>query len=79
MQEISLNILDIVQNSIKAGASLVEIGVVSKGNILTVTINDDGCGMDVPYLHLRFPANLCWSTYGNLPRGTCSRKYLLLH
>ncbi len=46
MQEISLNILDIVQNSIKAGASLVEIGVVSKGNMLTVTINDDGCGMD---------------------------------
>lgn len=46
MQEISLNILDIVQNSIKAGASLVEIGVSTKAGLLTVTIKDDGCGMD---------------------------------
>lgn len=46
MQEISLNILDIVQNSIKAGASLIEVSVVSKANMLTVIIKDDGCGMD---------------------------------
>ena len=46
MQEISLNILDIVQNSIKAGASLIEVSVVSKENMLTVIIRDDGCGMD---------------------------------
>lgn len=46
MQEISLNILDIVQNSIKAGASLIEVSVVSKLNVLTVVIKDDGCGMD---------------------------------
>ena len=46
MQEISLNILDIVQNSIKAGASLIEVSVVSKENMLTVIIRDDGCGLD---------------------------------
>jgi len=46
MQEISLNILDIVQNSVKAGASLIEVSVVSKANLLTVVIADDGCGMD---------------------------------
>ena len=46
MQEISLNILDIVQNSIKAGASLVRITVSQKENMLTVSIGDNGCGMD---------------------------------
>ena len=46
MQEISLNILDIVQNSIKAGADLVGISVVTKNGIMTVTISDNGCGMD---------------------------------
>ncbi len=46
MQEISLNILDIVQNSIKAGADLVGIGIVTRNGLMTVTISDNGCGMD---------------------------------
>jgi len=47
MTEISLNILDIAQNSIKAEAKLIEITVeVDTGaDRLTVLINDDGCGM----------------------------------
>ena len=47
MQELSLNILDIVQNSIRAGASLVEIAVDKQTaeNRMTITICDDGCGM----------------------------------
>ncbi len=45
MKELSLNILDITENSIKAGASLVEIGIVETGDIFTLTIRDDGCGM----------------------------------
>ena len=47
MQELSLNILDIAQNSIRAGASLVQISVVRKtaGERLFITIEDDGCGM----------------------------------
>ena len=46
--EISLNVLDIAQNSIKAGATLVEIEVVRMRdeNLMTLTINDNGCGMD---------------------------------
>ena len=47
MQEISMNILDVAENSVRAGATLVKIGVASlpeKGS-LTVTIEDDGCGM----------------------------------
>lgn len=46
MKELSLNILDIAENSIKAGASLTEILLTERGNLLTVTIRDDGCGMD---------------------------------
>ncbi len=46
MQELSLNILDISQNSITAGASLVEISIIEDDDDwLTLTIKDDGCGM----------------------------------
>ena len=46
MKEISLNILDIAENSVKAGAKLTEITVDENNEMLTVTITDDGCGMD---------------------------------
>ncbi len=48
MQELSLNILDIAQNSVVAGAKLIEIGVVvdPEGKIMTITVKDDGKGMD---------------------------------
>ena len=47
MQELSLNILDIAQNSIVANATLIEIGVeVDKNEFLTITIRDNGKGMD---------------------------------
>lgn len=45
MKELSLNILDIVENSLKAGATKVEILLTEKNNILTIVINDNGCGM----------------------------------
>lgn len=48
MVEISLHILDIVQNSIKANAENVKIAVYENTyeNILSLEIEDDGCGMD---------------------------------
>lgn len=46
MKEISLNILDIAENSVKAKATLTEIYVDEIGDKLTLTIKDDGCGMD---------------------------------
>ena len=46
MKEISLNILDIAENSVKAKATLTEILVIEEGDKLTLTIRDDGCGMD---------------------------------
>ena len=47
MPEISLNILDVAQNSVKAGAKLVtlECLIDTKADTLTVVIDDDGCGM----------------------------------
>jgi len=47
MPEISLNILDIAQNSVKAGALLTEINVFAdtEADTLEVAINDDGRGM----------------------------------
>ena len=47
MEELSLNILDIAQNSVRAGASRVEISVVEKpaDDRMIITITDDGCGM----------------------------------
>lgn len=47
MGELSLNILDIAQNSIVAKATLIEIEVdVDKREFLTITIKDNGVGMD---------------------------------
>ena len=47
MRELSLNILDIAQNSISAGASLIEIEVAedTAKNELLIGIYDNGCGM----------------------------------
>ncbi len=50
MRELALNILDIVENSVKAKASIVNIDVIAKGNILTIIIADDGLGMDEEFL-----------------------------
>jgi anti-sigma regulatory factor (Ser/Thr protein kinase) len=48
VKELSLHILDIVQNSIKAGASLIELYIVenSAENIFSIKVKDNGCGMN---------------------------------
>ena len=45
MKELSLNVLDITKNSVKAGATLIDISLVEVGSLLTMTITDNGCGM----------------------------------
>ena len=45
MKELSLNILDITENSVKAGATLTEIYIEEDDRSLSITIKDDGCGM----------------------------------
>ncbi len=48
MQDLSLHILDIVENSLAAGARKVEIRIEedSAADRMKVEITDDGCGMD---------------------------------
>ena len=50
MRELALNILDIVENSVKAEAKNVLISVVAEDNLLTIVIKDDGKGMDEEFL-----------------------------
>ena len=45
MKELSLNILDITENSVKAGATLTEIRITETDSVLELTITDNGCGM----------------------------------
>ena len=48
MRELALNILDIAENSVSAGATLIEIEVRAdfEKDEMSITIGDDGCGMD---------------------------------
>ncbi|MBP5156148.1 MAG: sensor histidine kinase [Clostridia bacterium] len=50
MKELSLNILDIAQNSVKAGAGNIEISLAEEGSRLVFRITDDGCGMTKDFL-----------------------------
>ena len=52
MRDISLHIMDIMQNSIKAGAKCIEITlkVDRERDLLCVSIKDDGCGMDEEFV-----------------------------
>ncbi|MBQ9785279.1 MAG: sensor histidine kinase [Clostridia bacterium] len=45
MKELSLNVLDIAENSVKARATLISIEIKEDAEALTLTITDDGCGM----------------------------------
>ena len=49
MKDMSLHILDIAENSLNAGASLIEIGVVEDEaeDLMTITVDDDGRGIDL--------------------------------
>ncbi len=51
MKELSLNVLDIVENSTKAKATLVLIHIEEDSELLTLRICDNGCGMKEEILH----------------------------
>lgn len=50
MKELSLNILDIAQNSVKANASLIGISIDETDDVLSFKINDNGKGMTADFL-----------------------------
>ena len=53
MQELSMNILDVAENSVRAGASLIEIFIDEhpEKDLLSITISDNGCGMTPEQVH----------------------------
>ena len=50
MKELSLNVLDITMNSVKAGATLINIYINEDDERLTLEIIDNGCGMTEEFL-----------------------------
>jgi len=50
MKELSLNILDIAENSIKAKATRVNININETKDLLEISISDDGTGMKPDFL-----------------------------
>ncbi len=50
MKELSLNILDITENSVKARATLTEILITELAGRMEITIKDNGCGMTAEVL-----------------------------
>ncbi len=50
MKELSLNILDIAQNSVKANADTIRIILTESQEALKIEITDNGCGMKEDFL-----------------------------
>lgn len=75
LTEISLNVIDIARNSIRAGASLIQITVRidDQKKTLRLTIADNGSGMnhqqlskvEDPFLPPELPAGLAWECHSS--------------
>lgn len=48
MRDLSLHLLDIIQNSVKAGATEIAVSLTAdeRNDLLTLRVDDNGCGMD---------------------------------
>jgi signal transduction histidine kinase len=46
MDELSLYVLDITMNSVRAGATLISVSLIEQGQWLDFRVQDNGCGMD---------------------------------
>lgn len=51
MKELSLNILDIAENSVRAKATLIEIIIDETDDILNITVKDNGIGIKQSHLN----------------------------
>lgn len=51
MKELSLNILDIAQNSVKANSDRISIVLKETADVLSISICDNGCGMKKDFLN----------------------------
>lgn len=50
MKELSLNVLDITQNSVKAGAKDIYITITETDETLELSVKDNGCGMSEEFV-----------------------------
>lgn len=52
MKELSLHLLDIVQNSITAGATRIEINITNsvQKDLVAISVKDNGCGMSEEFV-----------------------------
>ena len=50
MDELSLYVLDITMNSVRAGATRISIELIEQGQWLTFRVRDNGCGMTAEQL-----------------------------
>lgn len=50
MKDLSLFLLDIAENSVTAGAKLIQIELLEADGFITLRIEDDGCGMSPEFL-----------------------------
>lgn len=50
MKDLSMHMMDIAQNSVRAKASLVKLSVLEDGQTITLAIEDNGSGMDAETL-----------------------------
>ena len=50
MDELSLYVLDITMNSVRAGATQISIELIEQGQWLTFRVRDNGCGMTAEQL-----------------------------
>lgn len=50
MKELSLNLLDIAENSVRAGASLTQLLITETADLFIMEIIDNGCGMTAEIL-----------------------------
>ena len=46
MEDLSLHIMDIVENSLRAGAENIDVKLIEDNNLLILEIEDDGKGMN---------------------------------
>ncbi|NJK87441.1 MAG: HAMP domain-containing histidine kinase [Bacteroidales bacterium] len=67
MKDISLHIMDIVQNSVNAGATQITISVSENANgMMVISVKDNGCGMDKDTIE---KVTNPFFTTGNKPTG----------
>lgn len=69
MSELSLHILDIAENSVRAGATLIRIELCETDDKLSVSVSDDGCGMSSETLEKAVATSFTTKKTQNSGRG----------